>query len=128
MGGLLRLKPILTVKDGEAFPVTRVRSRAKALDELFALCSQDRGVEEIAVLHTTTPDDAAELAERAAPPARASRCTSAASGPCWACTAVRGCWASPSSRARRSAPDLLLAPYGSFRNCYAESGLLDETD
>jgi DegV family protein with EDD domain len=65
LGGLLRLKPILTVKDGEAFPVTRVRSRAKALDELFALCSQKDGVDEIAVMHTTTPDDAAELAERA---------------------------------------------------------------
>jgi DegV family protein with EDD domain len=65
LGGLLRLKPILTVKDGEAFPVTRVRSRARALDELFALCAQDQRIEEIAVLHTTTPDDAASLAERA---------------------------------------------------------------
>jgi DegV family protein with EDD domain len=65
VGGLLRLKPILTVKDGEAFPVTRVRSRAKALDELFTLCTQDRRIDEIAVLHTTTPDDAAALAERA---------------------------------------------------------------
>jgi DegV family protein with EDD domain len=65
LGGLLRLKPILTVKDGEAFPVTRVRSRAKALDQLFALCENERGVDEIAILHTTTPEDAAALAERA---------------------------------------------------------------
>ncbi len=65
LGGLLRLKPILTVKDGEAFPVTRVRSRAKALDELFALCTGDKRIEDIAVLHTTTPEDAAALAERA---------------------------------------------------------------
>ncbi len=34
LGGLLRLKPILTVKDGEAAPVTRVRSRSKALDRV----------------------------------------------------------------------------------------------
>jgi DegV family protein with EDD domain len=64
LGGLLRLKPILTVKDGETFPVTRVRSRAKALDELFALCA-DPTISEVAVLHTTTPEDAAELAARA---------------------------------------------------------------
>jgi DegV family protein with EDD domain len=64
LGGLLRLKPILTVKDGEAFPVTRVRSRAKALDELFALC-ETPDVTEAAVLHTTTPEDAAALAARA---------------------------------------------------------------
>jgi DegV family protein with EDD domain len=65
LGGLLRLKPILTVKDGETFPVTRVRSRAKALDELFALCAKDERIDEIAIMHTTTPEDAAALAERA---------------------------------------------------------------
>jgi DegV family protein with EDD domain len=65
LGGLLRLKPILTVKDGETFPVTRVRSRAKALDELFALCAVDKRIDEIAIMHTTTPEDAAALAERA---------------------------------------------------------------
>ena len=65
LGGLLRLKPILTVKDGETFPVTRVRSRAKALDELFALCAVDKRIDEIAIMHTTTPEDAASLADRA---------------------------------------------------------------
>jgi DegV family protein with EDD domain len=65
VGGLLRLKPILTVKDGEAFPVTRVRSRAKAIEELFALCTTHEGISDIVVLHTTTPDDAAALARRA---------------------------------------------------------------
>ncbi len=64
LGGLLRLKPILTVKDGEAYPVTRTRSRAKALDALFALCELP-GVSEAAVLHATTAGDAAHLAERA---------------------------------------------------------------
>jgi DegV family protein with EDD domain len=65
VGGFLRLKPILTVKDGEAFPLARVRSRAKALDELLARCAQGQPIDEIAVLHTTTPDDASALAERA---------------------------------------------------------------
>jgi DegV family protein with EDD domain len=65
LGGLLHLKPILTVKDGEAFPVTRVRSHHKAMDELASLCTKHQPISEVAVLHTTTPDDAAALAERA---------------------------------------------------------------
>lgn len=65
LGSILHLKPILTVKDGEAFPVTRVRSRARALEELFALCAKDTRIDEMAVLHTTTPEDMAGLAERA---------------------------------------------------------------
>jgi fatty acid kinase fatty acid binding subunit len=64
LGGLLRLKPILTVKDGEAFPVTRVRSHEKALDELASLSTKHQPISEVAILHTTTPDDADVLAER----------------------------------------------------------------
>lgn len=63
LGGLLHLKPILTVKDGEAHPVTRVRSRAKAIDALFSLCA-DGAVSEVAILHTTTPEDAEALVAR----------------------------------------------------------------
>jgi fatty acid-binding protein DegV len=53
------------VKDGEAFPVARVRSRTKAVEELLALCRTPGEIERIVILHTTTPDDAASLAERA---------------------------------------------------------------
>jgi DegV family protein with EDD domain len=65
LGGLLKLKPILTVKDGEAFPVTRARSRAKAIEELFSLIEKHAPVSDVVVLHTTTPDDAAAFAARA---------------------------------------------------------------
>ena len=65
VGGLLHVKPILTVKDGEAFPMKRVRSRSKAIEELLALPAQFPAVDEIVVAHTTTPDDAAALADRA---------------------------------------------------------------
>ena len=64
LGGLLRLQPVLTVKDGEAFPVTRARSRQKAIDELCALVSKHERVSDIAIAHTTTPDEADALAER----------------------------------------------------------------
>jgi DegV family protein with EDD domain len=65
LGALLHLKPILTVRDGEAFPVTRSRSRAKAIEELFALVTRNERVSDIVVLHTTTPEDARALAARA---------------------------------------------------------------
>lgn len=64
LGGMLRLKPILTVRDGEAHPVMRVRSRAKAIEELFAVVARAEGATEAAVMHTTTPDDAEALAAR----------------------------------------------------------------
>ena len=73
LGSLLRLKPILTVQDGEAAPLTRARSRAKAIDELAAMCAKYAPVTDIAICSTTTPDDAAALAQRvrAAVPAAA---------------------------------------------------------
>ena len=64
VGGLLKLKPVLTVKDGEAHPVARVRSRQKALNELLALAITNDRIDEAVVLHTTTPDDAEGLAAR----------------------------------------------------------------
>jgi DegV family protein with EDD domain len=64
LGGLLRLQPVLTVRDGEAHPLSRVRSRAKALDELYALATRFERVRDIVVLHTTTPDEAHALNAR----------------------------------------------------------------
>lgn len=63
LGGLLRLKPILTIRDGEAFPISRVRTRRKALDEVLRLCLSDGEVVEAAVMHATTPDDARFLGD-----------------------------------------------------------------
>ncbi|MBI5288791.1 MAG: DegV family protein, partial [Chloroflexi bacterium] len=64
LGGLLKLKPVLTVKDGEAHPVARMRSRQKALDELLALALSAERLDEVAVLQSTTPQDADDLAAR----------------------------------------------------------------
>ncbi len=64
LGGLLRLKPILTVKDGESFPLTRARSRGKAIDELFALAGRNAPLDEMVVCDTTTPADTEALAAR----------------------------------------------------------------
>jgi DegV family protein with EDD domain len=64
VGGLLKVQPILTIRDGEAFPVTRVRNRAKALDEI-SLWRNLTNITDIGVFHTTTPDEASALAARA---------------------------------------------------------------
>ncbi len=62
-GGILRIKPILTVRDGEAFPLGRVRTRRKALEEIVKISLEGGAIVEAAVLHATTPEDARFLSE-----------------------------------------------------------------
>lgn len=63
LGGLLRLKPILTVRDGEAYPLARVRTRKKALEEVLRVCLEGGVVEQAAVMYATNPDEACLLEE-----------------------------------------------------------------
>ena len=64
LGSLLSVKPILTMKDGEVSPLTRVRSRVAGMDYLYNLVASFPKIKELAVEHATTPDDANELIER----------------------------------------------------------------
>jgi len=64
LGSLLSVKPILTVKDGVVSPLTRVRSRAAGMDYLCNYVAGLAHVEELAVEHATTPDEADMLVER----------------------------------------------------------------
>ena len=64
MGAMLSVKPILTVKDGEMSPLTRLRSRAAGMDYLYNSVASFSHIEELAVEHATTPEDADELIER----------------------------------------------------------------
>jgi DegV family protein with EDD domain len=63
-GSLLKVNPILTIKDGETYPAARERSRAKAVDYLYNFATSFSHVEEMAVEHATTPDEAERLVER----------------------------------------------------------------
>jgi len=63
LGAMLSVKPILTVKDGEMSPVTRLRSRAAGMDYLYNSTASFSHIEELAVEHATTPDDADKLVE-----------------------------------------------------------------
>jgi DegV family protein with EDD domain len=64
LGAMLSIKPILTVKDGEMSPLTRLRSRAAGIDYLVSSVAEFSNIEELAVEHCTTPDVADELVER----------------------------------------------------------------
>ena len=64
MGSLLSVKPILTMRDGEVAPLTRVRSRAAGVDYLYDFVAGFPRIEELAVEHATTPDEADKLLER----------------------------------------------------------------
>ncbi len=66
LGSLLKLKPILTIRDGEAHPVARARTRRKALDAILRLSLDEGEVVEAAVMHTTSPEDASFVAQEIA--------------------------------------------------------------
>ena len=66
MGSMLRVNPILGLKDGVAFPAARVRSKAKAMDWLCDFASKFNKVKALAVEYGTNATEARELAKRVA--------------------------------------------------------------
>ncbi len=64
LGGLLSVKPILTLRDGEVAPAERVRSRARMIARLedFALSYPDP--EMISIVHAACRDEAEALTQR----------------------------------------------------------------
>jgi len=66
LGSLLSVKPVLTMKDGEVAPLTRVRSMNAGLDVLYNFAAGHKQIDEMAVEYATTPDMADILIERLA--------------------------------------------------------------
>ena len=64
VGSLLRIKPLLTIRDGEAHPLERARTRAKGVDRMCELVQAEMPLKDLAVVYTTTPDEARSLAQR----------------------------------------------------------------
>ncbi len=64
LGSLLNVKPLLTVRDGELVPSGQVRTRSKGTDLLLDFVKNAREIQDLAVLHSTTPDEAQVLVER----------------------------------------------------------------
>lgn len=64
LGSLLKINPVLGLKDGEIYPLSRERSRTKAIEALYNFVINYSNVEAIAVEDATTPDEANVLAQR----------------------------------------------------------------
>lgn len=64
LGAMLSVKPMLTVKNGEVSPVTRLRSRTAGMDYLYNFVAGFSHIEGLAVEHATTPGEADRLVER----------------------------------------------------------------
>ena len=64
LGSILSVKPVLIVKEGELHPAGQVRSRAKGIDRLVEWTGTLGKIADLAVVHTTTPDEAKALADR----------------------------------------------------------------
>jgi DegV family protein with EDD domain len=64
LGSMLRINPLITLRDGLVEPAGRTRSRAKALDRLYDFAASYSRIDEMAVEDTACPDDAEALLKR----------------------------------------------------------------
>jgi DegV family protein with EDD domain len=64
LGSLLKVNPIIGIKDGETYPCARERSRAKAIDYLYNYFTSFGNVEGLAVEYATDIDEANRLVQR----------------------------------------------------------------
>ena len=64
LGSLLKVNPLITLKDGLVKPAGRARSRAKAIDHLYEFAANYSHIEELAVEEAACPGDADLLVKR----------------------------------------------------------------
>jgi len=64
LGTALSVKPLLTVREGEAHPAGLARTRGKAIDRLCEFAKSALHVQDLSISHSTTVNEAQTLAER----------------------------------------------------------------
>jgi DegV family protein with EDD domain len=64
MGSVLRVNPIITLKDGVVEPAGRARSRSKAIDALYDFAASYSHIEGLAVEGAACPQDVERMVER----------------------------------------------------------------
>ena len=62
VGVLLRIRPLVIVRDGEVHELAKERTRTRGVARLQTVARGFAPVEELSVLYSTTPDDAHSLA------------------------------------------------------------------
>ena len=63
VGSVLNVKPILTIRDGEAHPLERIRNRARAIRRIVALVHEQAPLRQLAVIYSTQREQAEDLRE-----------------------------------------------------------------
>jgi DegV family protein with EDD domain len=66
LGTMLRIKPLLTVRNGVVEPIAQLRTRAQAADALARLAGERRPLAALSVAYSTDEQAAAALADRLA--------------------------------------------------------------
>jgi DegV family protein with EDD domain len=64
LGSVLSVKPMLMMRDGEIEPAGQVRSRENGINRLIDFVKNAGNIEDLAIIYSTTPDEALGLAER----------------------------------------------------------------
>jgi DegV family protein with EDD domain len=64
LGAVLRVKPLLSLRDGEVHPEERVRTKAHAIERLFQIATSYPNVREVAIGYSTNPQDAHDFQRR----------------------------------------------------------------
>ncbi|TRZ94227.1 MAG: DegV family protein [Dehalococcoidia bacterium] len=66
VGTLLKVKPILTMREGELVQAGMARSYAKGIEQLFEFVKSYPNLQEVAIAHSTVPEEAKVLKKRIA--------------------------------------------------------------
>jgi len=64
LGSVLNVKPVLVMKEGELHPVSNVRTHTKGIEKLIDFVKETLHIEELTIIHTTTPDEANSVKTR----------------------------------------------------------------
>jgi len=64
LGSILNINPIIGLEDGEIIPISRERSRAKAINYLYDFAASYSRIEEMAIEYATSHEEAEMLIER----------------------------------------------------------------
>ncbi len=64
LGGLLRIRPMIILKDGEVHELAKARSRKAGIERLLGFAREFAPADEIGIVQTTTPQEAEGLAAR----------------------------------------------------------------
>jgi len=66
LGAVLRVKPLLSLRDGEVHPEERVRTKAHALERIYQIVTAQPRIQEAAVAYSTNAQEAEEMRRRLA--------------------------------------------------------------